>query len=115
MPGDEGELLFASQSIRHVIRFKLSHCGPGYVHEGKRCHCSKNYSKIHCEPEKFAAIASNYWAGYISNENDSIATQYYHCRSAMICRDDLELRWRLLMCENEFSHISLLLYISTAF
>ena len=33
----------------------------------------------------------------------------------MICRDDLELRWRLLMCENEFSHISLLLYISTAF
>ena len=39
----------------------------------------------------------------------------YHCRSAMICRDDLELRWRLLMCENEFSHISLLLYISTAF
>ena len=40
---------------------------------------------------------------------------YYHCRSAMICRDDLELRWRLLMCENEFSHISLLLYISTAF
>ena len=40
---------------------------------------------------------------------------YYHCRSAMICRDDLELRWRLLMYENEFSHISLLLYISTAF
>ena len=40
---------------------------------------------------------------------------YYHCRSAMICRDDLELRWRLLMCENEFSYISLLLYISTAF
>ena len=40
---------------------------------------------------------------------------YYHCRSAMICRDDLELRWRLLMCENEFSHISLLLYISAAF
>ena len=39
----------------------------------------------------------------------------YHCRSAMICRDDLELRWRLLMCENEFSHISLLLYICTAF
>ena len=33
----------------------------------------------------------------------------------MICRDDLELRWRLPMCENEFSHISLLLYISTVF
>ena len=76
VPGDEGELLFESQSIRHVIRFNLSHCGPGYVHEGKRCHCSKNYSKIHCEPEKFAAIASNYWAGYIINGNDSIATQY---------------------------------------
>ena len=41
--------------------------------------------------------------------------RYYHCRSAMICRDDLELRWRILMCENEFSHISLLLYISAAF
>ena len=24
----------------------------------------------------------------------------------MIFRDDLELRWRLLMCENEFSHIT---------
>ena len=44
-----------------------------------------------------------------------ISRAYYHCRSAMICRDDLELRWRLLMCENEFSHISILLYISTAF
>ena len=44
-----------------------------------------------------------------------VTQTYYHCRSAMICRDDLELRWRLLMCENEFSHISLLLYISTAF
>ena len=31
--------------------------------------------------------------------------EHYHCQSAMICRDDLELRWRLLMCENEFSHI----------
>ena len=39
----------------------------------------------------------------------------YHCRSAMICRDHRELRWRLLTCENELSQISLLLYISTAF
>ena len=30
-------------------------------------------------------------------------------------REDLELRWWLLMFENEFSHMSLLLYISTAF
>ena len=27
---------------------------------------------------------------------------YYHCRSAMICRDDLELRWRLLMLKMGF-------------
>ena len=47
-------------------------------------------------------------------KNDTTSIDY-HCRSAMICRDDLELRWRLHMCENEFSHISLLLYISTAF
>ena len=40
---------------------------------------------------------------------------YYHCRSVMICRDDCKLRWRLLICENELSHISLLLHISTAF
>ena len=26
----------------------------------------------------------------------------YHCRSAMICRDDLELRWRLLMLKMGF-------------
>ena len=26
----------------------------------------------------------------------------------MICRDDLELRWRLLGCENEFSNIIIL-------
>ena len=36
---------------------------------------------------------------------------YYHCRSAMIRRDDLELRWRLLMCENEFLHISYYRYV----
>ena len=41
--------------------------------------------------------------------------KFNHCRSPVICRDDLELIWRLLMCENELSHISLLLYISTAF
>ena len=27
---------------------------------------------------------------------------YYNCRSTMIIRGDLELRWQLLMCENEF-------------
>ena len=50
-----------------------------------------------------------------ADKRKSLIDIHYHCRSAMICRDDLELRWRLLMCENEFSHISLLLYISAAF
>ena len=50
-----------------------------------------------------------------SNRQSQTKHINYHCRSAMICRDDLELRWRLPMCENEFSHVSLLLCISTAF
>ena len=73
-PGDEGELLFESSTIRHVISFKLSYCGPGFVFDEERaCACFRRYFKIHCEPNKLAAIASNYWAGY---NNDSNATQY---------------------------------------
>ena len=76
-PGDEGELLLESSTIRHVISFKLSYCGPGFVFDEERlaCACFRNYTKINCEPSKSAAIASNYWAGYINYKNDSNATQ----------------------------------------
>ena len=38
-----------------------------------------------------------------------VYSQNYHCCSAMICRDDCELRWRLIMCENELSELYLLM------
>ena len=77
-PGDEGELLLESSTIRHVISFKLSYCGPGFVfvEEILACAChSRDYTQINCKPSKSAAIASNYWAGYINYKNDSNATQ----------------------------------------
>ena len=51
-----------------TARFNLSFCGPGFEfhNESLKCTCSKNYKSIQCENES-AAIASNYWAGYIND------------------------------------------------
>ena len=38
-------------------------------------------------------------------ENEQVYNQDVKIAWKWVCRDDLELRWRLLMCENEFSHI----------
>ena len=76
IPGDKGNLHLESSSIRQVIQFELSHCGPGLLfnHTAKKCICSEDYPDIRCEPHKFAALPSNYWAGYI-NCNSTDATQ----------------------------------------
>ena len=82
-PGDEGDLLLESQSIRYVIKFKLSHCGPGFVlnrGHNTKCVCSSfnqnneslSYVSLKCEPNGSVGIAVNYWAGY---PNISIASQ----------------------------------------
>ena len=67
-PGDEGELLLESSTYTLTARFNLSFCGPGFEfhNESLKCTCSKNYKSIQCENES-AAIASNYWAGYIND------------------------------------------------
>ena len=67
-PGDEGELLLESSTYTLTARFNLSFCGPGFEfhNESLKCTCSKNYKSIQCE-NKSAAIASNYWAGYIND------------------------------------------------
>ena len=75
-PNDQGILLLESSTIRHVVRFEISHCGPGFVFNQtvKKCICSEDYPDIRCEPNKFAALPSNYWAGYYNNS--SAETQY---------------------------------------
>ena len=81
-PGDKGDLLLESQTVRHFIRFKLSHCGPGFVlNKGKdtKCVCSSfnsnneslSYVSLKCEPNGSVGIAVNNWAGY---PNISIAS-----------------------------------------
>ena len=67
-PGDEGELLLESSTYTLTARFNLSFCGPGFEfhNESLKCACSKNYKSIQCENES-AAIASNYWAGYMND------------------------------------------------
>ena len=67
-PGDEGELLLESSTYTLTARFNLSFCGPGFEfhNESLKCTCSKNYKSIQCENES-AAIASNYWAGYMND------------------------------------------------
>ena len=82
LPGDEGEILLESSTIRHVINFNVSHCGPGFVFvKGThKCTCRrKKYFKISCEPQTTAAIVSNYWTGYINCNNSNTATQYNLC------------------------------------
>ena len=77
-PEEKGQLLLESSTIRHVINYKLSYCGPGFVFDETKLSCAcfnKNYTEIHCKPNITAAIPINYWAGYTSFENDSIATQ----------------------------------------
>ena len=89
MPGDEGEILFESSTIRHVVNFKLSYCGPGFVFREERmaCDCagSSNYSKIHCEANKFASIPINYWAGYKNYDNATQDTFYTGVCVTQLC------------------------------
>ena len=56
-----------------------------------------------------------------TNEEDVDEQKYeeelednYHCHSAVACRGDRELYGGYQCVQNEFSHIPLLLYISTA-
>ena len=72
--GDKGELLLESSTYTRVVGFELSYCGPGFVfvNSSTKCVCSNklDYTSIECYYGT-AAIASNYWAGY----NSENATQ----------------------------------------
>ena len=72
--GDKGELLLESPTYTRVVGFELSYCGPGFVfvNSSRKCVCSNklDYTSIECYYGT-ATIASNYWAGY----NSENATQ----------------------------------------
>ena len=68
-PNDEGELLLENSKFTLNVKFQLTDCNPGFVFNNQtlKCTCSNNdYLKVQCEANGSAAIASNYWAGYDS-------------------------------------------------
>ena len=112
--GAEGDLVLESQSIRYIVRFKLSQCGPGFVlskGKDKRCICSASsnneslsYVSLRCQPSGLVGIAINYWAGY---PNSSIASQdslYTGVCVTQLCnpmdflRGRCMILWGTLMC-----------------
>ena len=70
-PNDEGELLLENSKFTLNVEFQLTDCNPGFVFNNQtlKCTCSNNdymYLNVQCEANGSAAIASNYWAGYDS-------------------------------------------------
>ena len=73
------------------------------------CHSLKTVSSTRYNLERFCFFMQLntvlYYKIIVQDNFKKFGIIHYHCRLAMICRDDLELRWQLLMCENDFSHI----------
>ena len=93
--GDKGELLLESQTVRHIVSFKLSDCPPGFAtkdENDRKCGCSNDYNSLKCGPNETVLVTVNKWVGY---ENISNTSQYNlftgHC-IAQLCNYQEHIR-----------------------